>query len=84
MNSKKQRGTLSRGTNLCLPFDINVMLSPIFLFSCILRFCGRRSVFKDQRYYGYFVQVFILHVATIEAKSILSVHQPVLKNTDQG
>ena len=60
------------------------MLSPIFLFSRILRFCGRRSVFNDQRYYWYFVQVFILHVAIIEAKSILSVHQPVLKNTDQG
>ena len=35
-------------------------------------------------YYWYIVQVFILHVAIIEAKSILSVHQPVLKNTDQG
>ena len=60
------------------------MLSPIFLFSCILRFCGRSSVFSDQKYYQYFLQVFILHVAIIEAESILSVHEPFLKNTDQG
>ena len=88
--NNEQDTTISIGRNLVtwykfmFPIWHKHVLSPIFLFSRILRFCGQCSVFNDQRYYWYLVQVSILHVAIIKAESILCVHEPVLKNTDQG